>query len=122
VAQPVPGTALVRVTGEVDYVTEVELRDLIAEGLAQEPRRLVLDLAEIEFFGSAGLAVLVQAHFRAQQQRTEIVLACSGPRVRRVLELAGLLDLFTLTASVEEALSAPAGHESLPDAARHHDS
>jgi anti-sigma B factor antagonist len=118
VEQPVPGSALVRVTGEVDYFTADDWHDVIAEGLAQEPRRLVVDLAEVEFFGSPGLAVLVQARFRAQQQRTEIVLVCSSPRVRRVLELTGLLDLFTVTTSAEEALRERPWPESLPDAAR----
>ena len=111
VEQPVPGTALVRITGEVDHSTEAELRDAIAEGLAQQPRRLVVDLGEVVFFGSAGVAVLLHTLARAQQQRTELVLVCSSPPVRRVLELAGLLDLFTLATSVEEALSASASPE-----------
>jgi hypothetical protein len=49
--------------------------------------------------------VLVQARLRAQQQHTELVLVCPSPRVRRVLELTGLLELFTLVTSAEEALS-----------------
>jgi len=114
VEQPVPGIALVRVTGEVDYLTSNDWHEAIAEGLAQQPRRLVVDLGEVQFFGSPGLAVLVQARFRAQQQHTEIVLVSPSPRVRQVLELTGLLALFTLTTSAEEALSEPAGPESLP--------
>jgi anti-anti-sigma factor len=50
----------------VDYLTANDWHDAIAEGLAQQPRRLVVDLGEVEFFGSPGLAVLVQARFRAQ--------------------------------------------------------
>ena len=107
IEQPVSDTVLVRVSGEVDYLTANDWHDAIAVGLAQQPRRLVVDLGEVEFFGSPGLAVLVQARVRAQQQRTEIVLVCPGPRVRRVLELTGLLELFTLTTSADEALSGP---------------
>jgi len=76
----------------------------------------VVDLGEVAFFGSEGLAVLVQTRLRAQQQRTELVLVCSGPQVRRALELTGLFDLFTVATSAEEALSVPPASAS--DAAR----
>jgi anti-anti-sigma factor len=107
---------LVRVCEEVDHSGVIELRDAIAAGLDQKPDRLVIDLAAVHFFKSAGLAELVQAHSRAAQQGAEVVLVCPG-RFVRVLQITGLLELFTVVTSAEEALRTPQPPESPSDAA-----
>lgn len=55
-----------------------------------------LDLRETTFMGSTGLTALIAAHQRLGQVPEAIVLRDPSPAVRRLLDLAGLEDLFTL--------------------------
>jgi len=79
------------VAGEIDIATADQLRRVL-EGMAGP---IVLDLNEVEFLDSAGIAVLVEAYL-PRQERGEVfrIVAASLP-VRRVLEISGLLERFT---------------------------
>jgi anti-sigma B factor antagonist len=72
-------------------------------GLNGSPERLIVDLSGMLFCGSAGIGALIQARAKAVGQATEFVLVCSR-LVSRPLELAGLLDLFTVRGSVQDVL------------------
>jgi len=54
--------------------------------------RVVLDLSEVSFLGSSGLAVLVEARDQAQQGGHALRLVCSSRIVLRALEATGLRD------------------------------
>lgn len=60
----------------------------LRRGLAEPPRRLIVDLSGVRFCGTAGIGALVQARVKAQAQATELVLVCSHP-VSRTLDLTG---------------------------------
>jgi anti-sigma B factor antagonist len=68
VTLPAPGTALVRVIGEIDILTSPTLGDAIAEGFAHDPRRLIIDLDKVEFLGTGAIAVLLAARTTAWQR------------------------------------------------------
>jgi anti-sigma B factor antagonist len=104
----------VRVIGEVDILTSPTLGDAIAEGFAHDPRRLINDLDKVEFLGTGGIAVLLAARTTARQRGTELLLVSTRSRARRPLELAGLLELFTLSPSIEHALAEPPGLRTNP--------
>jgi anti-sigma B factor antagonist len=53
-------------------------------------RRLVLDLSKLRFLDSAGLALLIAQHRRAQQDGTQFAIANASGDVRRVLAISGL--------------------------------
>ena len=55
--------------GELDAVSAKALNTCIADVLADAAgRRILIDLGQLEHFGSAGIAVLVQSHRRAHEQ------------------------------------------------------
>jgi anti-sigma B factor antagonist len=93
--QRADGTVTVRVGGELDLATAPRLRDVFA-GLAQDtsPRRVGLDLAATTFLDSLGLSVIVQALTRFRSQGSNLVLLATSPQVQRVLEVAGVMELF----------------------------
>ena len=82
---------VVSIAGEIDVASAEELARL----LAAIPGPLVLDLEGVTFMDSAGVYVLVQAWqgHSAAGQGFEIVAASRC--VRRVLEICGLLTMFT---------------------------
>jgi anti-anti-sigma factor len=59
----------------------------------QDPTRVVVDLAGLEFIDSTGLRVLLLADARARERGYELVLRAGGPTVQRVFEMTGALDV-----------------------------
>ena len=90
--QPV-GDDVVQVSGELDIRTCERLERAAGE-LVDQGRRVVLDLAELTFCDSTGLAVLVRLHKRADTAGGTLVLRSPVPRVQNLLTLTGLTRLF----------------------------
>ncbi|HZZ49316.1 MAG TPA: anti-sigma factor antagonist [Pseudonocardia sp.] len=97
--------AVVRVTGEVDGYTAPVFQRAVDEGFSQGGHRVLIDLDRVEFFGTGGLAVLVEARARALREKVGLFLVCSNRIVLRPIELAGLIELFSVRTSAETALS-----------------
>ena len=53
-------------------------------------------MAGVEFLDSSGISLLIQAKQRFDTQGSAFVLRRPPPRVTRVLEVAGVADLFTI--------------------------
>ncbi|MFD4254864.1 STAS domain-containing protein [Amycolatopsis thermoflava] len=94
--------AVLTARGEFDLLTVPGLRAQLTRALAGSPAVLVVDLTEVTFFGSAGMAALLEADTIAGD-RTSIRLAVSN-LIRRTLKAAGLGDTFALHDSAAEAL------------------
>ena len=94
---------VVHVVGEIDTLTAPVLRAQLDEHLPVVPL-LVLDLSDVTFLGSAGLAVLVAAKDAADARGHRLRLVCGSRIVVRALEATGLLTLFDVADGVPEAL------------------
>jgi anti-sigma B factor antagonist len=103
--EPLPGTALLRVAGEVDMLSSPTLRDNIAAALGEARQRLIIDLDGVEFLGTSGLAALVEGRTSAAERNTELWLVCSRRQVLRPLRIAGLIDLFQVADTLPDALT-----------------
>jgi anti-anti-sigma factor len=100
------GSALVIApAGRVDSVSSGELERLVLSRIEGGGRRLVIDLAGVEYISSAGLRVLLMAAKRLKEPPSALVLCGMGPGVRTVLELAGFLPLFTVEPGREQAIA-----------------
>jgi anti-anti-sigma factor len=86
------GTVL-RVHGELDINTADQLRRVVAPQLAAGGR-LVLDLSQVTFCDSTGLAVLVGFHKRLAAAGGELELRSPVQRVRHLLMITGLNRVF----------------------------
>lgn len=86
-----------RVEGEVDVASSPTLRARIADLIDEGADRIVLDLDDMTFIDSSGLGVLVGALKRVSElDRKDLVLrGLQGPP-RRVFEITGLTELFTI--------------------------
>lgn len=86
---------VVTVRGEVDLDSSPALLESIQRALAQAPR-VVVDLADVGYIDSSGLAVLVQGLRAAKRRKREFTLRRPSAKVKAVLELADLQGLFAL--------------------------
>ena len=99
------GLRVLHAVGELDTLTSPLLQARVAEQLA-EARSLVIDLSEITFLGSTGLAVLVGAKDDADARSCRLWLVPGSRIAKRALEATGLLTLFQVADDVTEALAA----------------
>ncbi|MBB5957980.1 anti-anti-sigma factor [Saccharothrix tamanrassetensis] len=100
------GTAVVRVTGEIDMACEKPVRAAIFEQLHQRPAGLVVDLTGIDFFGSTGIQLLVEAIAHAQRLGVALAVATDRRAVLRPLEITHMSQAVVIYPTVQAGLDA----------------
>ena len=106
VSTPAERQVLIEVGGEVDMVTSPQLRAAVLDQFAADTELVVLDLDEVTFLGTSGLAVLIEVREAAHAAGRELRIACTARRVLRPLMIAGLTPLFDIHETTAEALAA----------------
>jgi anti-anti-sigma factor len=100
----VDGAIVVHLAGELDLSNAAEVRAALAAAVDAAPRRIVVDLAEVEFVDSTTLGVLIEARSRIGRDR--FALAAPQLETRRTLEVSGLDRHLPVHETVQAALSA----------------
>jgi anti-sigma B factor antagonist len=95
---------LVEVSGRIDSMNANELGTALTETIDHGNVQLVLDLASVEYMSSAGLRELVTALKKVKRETGDMRLAQPSPRVREVLEMAGLDTIFRIFSTQSEAI------------------
>jgi len=88
--------AVVTLAGELEYSTAGNLRSTLLELAHGDASAVVLDMADVVFLDSTGISLLIQAKQRFDERGTTVKLRHPSPRVSRVLEIAGVADLFDI--------------------------
>jgi anti-anti-sigma factor len=112
-------TARIEVVGELtDTARRPLVRELTDLMLSGTPlKRVELDLCEVSFLNSAGIAALVQLQKMVQPRGIELALAVKNVAVTRPLQLSGLWHRFTVIDRREDTPQQT--HESLPPGREH---
>jgi anti-anti-sigma factor len=93
----VAGEYVLRPAGELDFMRAQRLRPQWLAALAEhEPHTLLVDLSEVTFLDSGGLGLLVAAYNDLKQRDAALVLTNLSPRIRKVLALSGLDQVFAI--------------------------
>jgi anti-sigma B factor antagonist len=87
----------VRLVGELDMSTASMLREELVGLAAQGPTQVTVDLSELVFVDSTGLSVLITGLKRLRQQGGDMSLRSPTPATRRVLEITGLTEVFSIS-------------------------
>ena len=97
---------LVRVHGEIDLSNAHEVSSAIGIAVGQDASGIVVDLSDITYLDSAGVALLLRLAERLRARRRQLHLVVPrGSPVRRVLDFTGLPRVIPLEARVEDALA-----------------
>ncbi len=97
------GHEVVFVYGEIDVLTAPRLHEVLHEVIAESPRSLLVDLANVTFVDSTGLGALVVAHRHLEERGGKLRLVSVPPPVAQVLEVTGLTNRFEVYADVDAA-------------------
>ena len=101
--RPYPDTAVLAVRGEIDTLTASAFTAATEELVTASGEVLVMDLTEVRFLASSGLAVLISAAHRAEERGIRLRLVITSRAVRRPLEITGTAALFDLHADTRSA-------------------
>jgi anti-anti-sigma factor len=101
------GYVMVAVAGELDIATVTGLRERLFE-LAASGRTLVVDLDQVSYIDSAGLAALVGAARRAEAHGASLQVICARPRTRQLFRLTGLDGRVPIAHTLDGALESMA--------------
>ena len=90
------GQGMVRLAGELDSATAARFRDALDGLRAQGACEVVVEMAQLEFIDSSGLHELVAGLTRQREMGGEVVLQGPSRQTRRVLDMVGLSQVFTI--------------------------
>ncbi|MEA2900228.1 MAG: anti-sigma factor antagonist [Actinomycetota bacterium] len=87
-------SVLLAITGELDVATTARFRESV-KGLddIDSPSHVTVDLSRLDFIDAAGVAALVSLRNAIDDVGGSIRVRSPKPHVRRVLELAGVIDM-----------------------------
>ena len=97
--------AIVNVRGELDIATAPDLVVALEAASQQSTDRVVVNLLDTSFIDSTGLTTLFRAHKSFEDRDGAFAIVC-GPgniEVRRVIELMGFNQVFTIHESLAAA-------------------
>jgi anti-sigma B factor antagonist len=106
-AARVDGTAVIAsLKGEIDLHNSPAVRSALLEILTKnQPKKLVLNLAQVPYMDSSAIAVLVESLQKMRKTGGKIFLTDLQPRVKGLLEIARLDVIFGICKDETEALA-----------------
>jgi anti-sigma B factor antagonist len=97
------GVRLVAVRGEADrFRAEAVSRAIRSAG--EGDRHVIVDLSEATYMDSSMIATFVAASEQSRREAREVVLVVGTPRLRRALEIKGLVSILHVAGSRDQAL------------------
>lgn len=99
----VDGYELLTVEGELDIATAPRMISALNEAIAEMAAPLVVDLTDVVFMDSTGLALLMNARGRVRRQGHGFAIICPHGPISRVFEIADMVDSLRVCPDHESA-------------------
>lgn len=99
------GTIVFVLEGSLDIATAPSVRAALVQESAEGKRNVVVDLTGLDFLDSTGLGALIGAHKRALDNSGDLRLVVSEGPISRLLNITGLMKVFSVYGSLEAALA-----------------
>jgi anti-sigma B factor antagonist len=96
---------VVPLKGEIDLHVSPTVTAALTEVIDQKPGRLVVDLSEVTYIDSAGLAALIQAMQKVEGYGGKFMLSGLQETVRSIFEISRLDQVFQIFPDADAALA-----------------
>jgi anti-sigma B factor antagonist len=90
------GPSALRLVGDLDLLAAEELGKLLLPMCEVSGAVVELDLRDVSFVDSTGIALLLRAHRRADEHGARLQVAAPAPAVERVLHATGADEILHL--------------------------
>jgi anti-sigma B factor antagonist len=97
---------VVAVSGEIDIASAPRLITGLNDAVGNCELPVVVDLTEVGFMDSTGLALLLNAHRRLSRRGKGFAVACEDGPVRRVFTITDMVDVLQVRPTLDEARAA----------------
>jgi len=109
------GDALIfRLRGSLDIATSPSVRAALSEAADNGKHDIIVDLTELQFIDSTGLGALIGAHRRAVENKGRVCLVAREGVILRLLNITGLIRVFSVYPDRQAALDERQRVVSLP--------
>ncbi len=98
-------TAIVDAAGEIDLHHSTILQQKLLEVLNKKPDRMIINLADVSYMDSSGVASLVKLLSRTRKNGVSLALAAPTKKVKAIFEITRLYSVFNIFDSEQEALA-----------------
>jgi anti-sigma B factor antagonist len=92
-----------RIEGDLDSANGKDLVEFVDEIVSEAGQRVEVDLSRVVFIDRYGLQALLDTRRLAEERQAELLLVEPSGQVRRLLELTGRDQIFTVVSSRHEA-------------------
>jgi anti-sigma B factor antagonist len=92
--------------GEIDLHVSPRISAALGAMIEQKPPRLVVDLSNVTYIDSSGLAVLIEGMQNTEAYGGKFILAGIQENVKPIFEIARLDQVFMIFPHVDAALAA----------------
>jgi anti-sigma B factor antagonist len=100
-------TTILDISGDIDLAHSIEVRKVVLlEFREKRTPRVILNLREVNYIDSSGVASLVEALKASRDVGSRLILFGLSPIAREVLQLSRLLKLFEIYDTEDMALEA----------------
>ena len=100
------GVEVVAVSGEIDIASAPRLITGLNDAVGNCDLPVIVDLSDVAFMDSTGLALLLNAHRRLARRGQGFAVVCSDGPVRRVFTITDMVDVLRVRDSLAEARAA----------------
>jgi anti-sigma B factor antagonist len=91
-------------SGKLDTTSAKAFEEKVLGRIESGERRIVIDLAQLDYVSSAGLRVLLLASKRLSSANGKIALCSLKDQVKEVFDIAGFSSIFSIYGSHDEAI------------------
>jgi anti-sigma B factor antagonist len=105
IEKPEQGVVVLVPNADIDMSRSPELRTVIRQEMGAGVHKLVIDLDDVQYMDSSGLATLVEAMRNAGGSSIKLVICNMNPKVSAIFEIARLDSFFSIVDSRDEAIS-----------------
>jgi stage II sporulation protein AA (anti-sigma F factor antagonist) len=98
-------TVVVRLSGQLDTLTAKPFETHLAEKIAEGQKRIIVDLAEVNYVSSYGLRVFLLVAKQRRSDRRAFILAQLTPPVQKIFRVSGFDKLLTICDTLEAAVA-----------------
>jgi anti-anti-sigma factor len=98
------GIVSIAIKGRLDADSASEAEKTVKNALEGETKRLLFDLAGLEYLSSAGLRVLLSAAKEMKRREGKIVLCSLNEFVKEIFEVSGFQSLIPIEESVASGI------------------
>ena len=102
----VDGILICSIQGRIDGYGAQRLAEAVTADLYDDDHAVILDLERVQYISSAGIRVFLSLKKDLKGRNGLLALCCVGEYPKKVLDMAGVMPIFSTYATCEEAVSA----------------